>query len=171
MAPNKAPSHGQKVTLGQDAPVTREGTGAVAPDSLAAESEAFKTNNEATPSFPHENITSYAPRESKDDCTFRSDTGVSARHVDEAPTYISSQYFRDTAGPHGKNLKEDESIGTEDRAKNASFTEFGTKNDPGRLAEKKFIAMDGIPAAVPGARQTGIAGKTPYDVLGSQREA
>lgn len=172
MSPNKAPSEGQKVTLGKNAPVTREGPGLVDAGSLAAESETFRSANEAAPTLSHENITPSRPHEGRNAPNSHPNTGVATRNVETAPTYVSSQYIRDPAGPHGKNLKEDDSIGTEDRAKNVSFTEFGTKNDPGRLAEQKFTAMDSTPAAsVPGARQKGIDGKTVYDALGSDSPA
>ncbi|KAI0124045.1 hypothetical protein BJ170DRAFT_71584 [Xylariales sp. AK1849] len=180
MSSSNAPSHGQKVTLGQNAPVIKEGPGAVASDSLAAESEAFKSGNDVTPqTFTHEDVSSstkpYAGTSEAKQAASQSGTGASAgtgsSHVATAPSYISSQYTQDKAGPHGKNIKEDDRIGTEDKSKNASFTEFGTKNDPGLLAEQKFAATKATPANTTGNRQKGIDGENTYEALGSDTQA
>jgi hypothetical protein len=170
MAPGKAPSEGTKVTAGQNAPYTSEATGAVAPDSLAAESQTFRQSNEATAQeTPRENA-SYSSRP-QEGPQFTSGTGAAPRNVETAPSYVNNLYHSDPSGPHGKNIKEDDSIGTEDKAKNASFSEFGTKNDPGLAAEQKFTLSDTAPSGSIGERQQGITGKTTYDALGSEREA
>ncbi|KAG4437784.1 hypothetical protein IFR05_006719 [Cadophora sp. M221] len=81
-----------------------------------------------------------------------------------APSYVNSQ-FRDTAGPKGKDLHEG---GFESRdANNASFnSEIGSKNDPSRLAERKFQRQnadyDGE-AGMP--RQKGDLEDNTYDTL------
>ncbi|RYO83881.1 hypothetical protein DL764_009409 [Monosporascus ibericus] len=158
MSPGKAPSAGQKVTAGQNAPYTSEATGRVAPDSLASESQAFRQANQAIPR-QSENVSSG---------TDAAGAGGATHNADPAPTYVNSQYYRDPSGPHGKNLKEDNSIGNE---KNTSFSEFGTKDDPGAAAEQKFTLADSSNAASTGGRKKEIDGKTPYDALGSEANA
>ncbi|KAI1843153.1 hypothetical protein JX266_010680 [Neoarthrinium moseri] len=170
MSPNKAPSHGQKVTLGENAPVTREGPGAVHASSLAAESQAFQAGNEAAASqSSRENVASASkPHEGRSYA--QAGTGTEAKHVPQAPSYVHSQYDRAHSRPHGKNITEDNSIG-DDEAKNASFTEFGTAADPSHLAEERIIAVDSTPANLTGTRQKHIDGKTIYDSLGSDQQA
>ncbi|ORY71028.1 uncharacterized protein BCR38DRAFT_2606 [Pseudomassariella vexata] len=171
----QAPSEGQKVTLGQNAPITREGSGAVACDSLAAESRAFTSSNEmSTNTQSHDELRSSSkPHESGSTAAYSStNTGAGSgpNNVDTAPSYVNNQYTQDTKGPHGKNIKEDESIRTGD-GNNASFTEFGTDKDPGALAEKKFALADSSTAGSTAARQKSIDGKTPYDVLDPEEQA
>lgn len=99
--------------------------------------------------------------------------GEAQSHIDPAPTYVNNVLGtnRDPhEGPHGKNIKEDDSIATEDKRKNASFAEFGTKADPGRLAEQNFAmrATQGEITDSSAPRQSKIAeGNTPWEVLGS----
>jgi hypothetical protein len=167
MSSGKAPSEGTKVTKG--APYTSEATGPVPSDSLAAESKAFTQSNEAQPQdYPKESLTSSStPREAPSSGS----TSGGPKSVGTAPTYVNNLYHRNESGPHGKNIKEDNSIGTEDQAKNASFSEFGTNEDPARLAEKKFTLADSAAASSTGARQQTLDKSTPYDALGSEREA
>ncbi|KAJ2996462.1 hypothetical protein NUW58_g974 [Xylaria curta] len=88
-----------------------------------------------------------------------------------APTYVESQHRRDPSGPHGKNIKEDDSIGTGDNAKNASFTaEIGSKDDPSLLAERRFNQLNSVAPGSSGGRESASHEKTTYDVLGD-REA
>ncbi|CAJ2510478.1 Uu.00g132870.m01.CDS01 [Anthostomella pinea] len=189
--PAKAPSEGTKVTLGMDAPVTKEGTGAVASDSLAAESQTFRNANDVrnTTSAGAQTTTGNATSSassggsgsgpgSKSGAGSGSGTGsggtgagAGSKHVDTAPTYVLNQYHRDPAGPHGKNIKEDDSIGTEDKTKNTSFSEFGTKNDPAALAEKKIELGNSAVGGSTGGREKGVDGKTPYDALASEEQA
>jgi hypothetical protein len=72
-------------------------------------------------------------------------------------------------GPHGKNLHEDNNLTGE----NASFTQYGTEADPAYLAERKFEAMDSMPAASTGGagREKKIDDKNIYDALGSESNA
>ncbi|KAI1076601.1 hypothetical protein F5B20DRAFT_584024 [Whalleya microplaca] len=170
---SKAPSEGTKVTAGKNAPTIHEAPGAVAADSLAAESQAFQQANKAEPqSLPHENLTTTTSKSHSGSAAGKSSgTSTSTSQAGTAPSYVQNLYHQDPKGPHGKNLKEDESIATEDRNKNASFSEFGTKNDPGAAAERKFQLADSVPAGSSGARETRGDGKTAFDVLGSEREA
>lgn len=87
----------------------------------------------------------------------------------------------DHHGPHGKNLKEVESCKCtrqlhdesetdlrEVDGKNASFNnEIGTKNDPGRLAEEKFVQKNADDArGLAGfPKQSGGPGENPYGTL------
>ncbi|KAI1198450.1 hypothetical protein F5X97DRAFT_342567 [Nemania serpens] len=157
---------GTKVSAGANAPITQEGPGVVQPDSLAAESEAFGRANaaglERQQHRPQEGASApdsqgAAPRE----------TGNGGA----APSYVEIQYHRDPSGPHGKNTEEDESIGTGDGAKNASFeAEIGSKDDPSLLAERKFYQANSVAPGSTGGREGAVAEKTAYDVLGD-REA
>jgi len=169
MAPGKAPSEGTKVTMGKDAPSTSAATGAVASDSLAAESQTFLQSNNVAAQQPSSEAlaTPSKPRET----TQAVSASGAASSAGAAPSYVSDVYLKDPSGPHGKNIKEDNSIGTEDKTKNTSFSEFGTNNDPGMAAEQKFALADAAAASSTGARQTAQDGKTPYDALGSEKEA
>ncbi|KAI0835736.1 hypothetical protein F5Y06DRAFT_305710 [Hypoxylon sp. FL0890] len=165
--PGKAPSEGTKVNLGKNAPVTQEGPGVVAQDSLAAESQAFRQANQAEPQpVPHEKLTS-APKPHEGG-VHQSSTGSSGQpssHAGTAPTYVLSQYLKDRGGPKGKNIKEDPNLDAEDKAKNASFSEFGTENDPGLAAEKRFTLSTTAPAGATGGRDKGIDAEQPYGPL------
>jgi hypothetical protein len=176
---NTNTSEGQKVNLGRNAPVTHEGVGAVGSDSLASESAAFKSSNEIS-SSNYSSEASPAPKpyegsrggnaSTAQKAQSASGTGRLANAVDEAPSYVNTQLnARDKSGPHGKNLTEDGGL----TGKNASFTEFGTQDDPARLAEQKFTAADSATAGNTGGvgRETRIDGKTPYDALGSETSA
>ena len=178
MSTGKAPSAGQKVAPDRNGPSQPEATGPVASDSLAAESKAFVQGNEATPQQqPSDSFTTPAEshHNTQPTSTFPS-TGVAGtqngtQNFDPAPTYVNNQYHQDRSGPHGKNLKEDDSIATEDKNKNTSFSQFGTKDDPGAAAEQKFVLADTAPVGSTGARQKGSEGKTVYDALSSETNA
>ncbi|KAI1390672.1 uncharacterized protein F4822DRAFT_160175 [Hypoxylon trugodes] len=172
----KAPSEGTKITTGKNAPITGEGPGIVAQDSLAAESQSFRQANQAVPQqVPREDLTSASrPHESgvhTSTSTSNTRTSGQGSNAGIAPSYVQSQYLKDPSGPHGKNLKEDDSIGTEDKSKNASFSEFGTKNDPGLAAEQKFTLSETANAGSTGGREKGVDAQQPYGVLGSNSEA
>ncbi|KAI1396306.1 hypothetical protein F4819DRAFT_143449 [Hypoxylon fuscum] len=172
----KASSEGTKVTAGKNAPVTGEGTGVVAQDSLAAESQAFRQANQTEPqSVAHEDLTSASkPHEGgiHQKAPSASTTPTQGDHNGAAaPSYVQSQSLKDTSGPHGKNLKEDDSIGTEDKSKNTSFSAQGTKNDPGRAAVDKFTRANVSNAGSTGGREKGIDNEQPYGALGGDTEA
>ncbi|KAI1169372.1 hypothetical protein F5B18DRAFT_21090 [Nemania serpens] len=168
---HKAPSTGTKVSAGANDPIIQEGPGTVKSDSLAAESQAFRQANAAGlerqqhrpqegASAPHSQGAVSMPRETG---------GGSSAHT--APSYVDNQFRRDPSGPHGKNIKEDESIGTGGEAKNASFeAEIGSKDDPSLLAERKFYQANSVAPGSSGGREGTGADKTAYDVLGD-REA
>lgn len=146
-------SAGTKVTAGQNAPVTQEGPGAVPPGSLAAESQAFQSSNDApgTQSKPQEG-----------------GSGTANANAGTAPSYVENLYHKE-GGPKGKNLKEDPNM----EGTNTSFTEFGTENDPARAAEDKITRQTITPAAAApeGGRQQGKDNQTPFDALGAEKEA
>ncbi|KAL7624969.1 hypothetical protein AAE478_004183 [Parahypoxylon ruwenzoriense] len=174
----KAPSQGTKVTAGKNAPVTSEGPGVVAKGSLASESKYFREVNQVTPQhIAHEDLTSASkPHEGggvQQSKTSSSTTpsGRGDHNAVTAPSYVQSQYLSDSAGPHGKNLKEDDSIGTEDKSKNMSFSQFGTKDDPGLAAERKFTRPEPGIAGSTAGREKHIDANQPYDVLGSDAPA
>ncbi|KAI1774246.1 hypothetical protein F4818DRAFT_419379 [Hypoxylon cercidicola] len=174
----KAPSEGTKVTAGKNAPVTTEGHGVVAQDSLAAESRSFQQANQTAPrQVAHEDLTSASePHEGGIHQKASSGTATAtSRQGDHngaaAPSYVQSQSLRDPAGPHGKNLKEDESIATDDKSKNTSFSKLGTADDPGRAAEEKFTRANAANVGSTGGREKGIDNEQPYSVLGSDAQA
>ncbi|KAK5627482.1 hypothetical protein RRF57_003197 [Xylaria bambusicola] len=166
---HKAPSAGTKVTMGRNAPVTQEGPGAIN-DSLAAESQAFRQANNVEGAESHQqhqpqegaSISARAPGSSAayTQGSMPRETGTS--HAQAAPTYVSNQYYRYPGGPRGKNIMEDKSIGTEDRAKNTSFAaEIGSKDDPSLLAEQRFGQVNSLPAGAGGARQGQLTTRRP----------
>ncbi|TGJ81129.1 hypothetical protein E0Z10_g7636 [Xylaria hypoxylon] len=183
---HKAPSAGTKVSAGPNDPKIQEGLGAVEPDSLAAESQAFSQANSAgldnQQSRPQEGA-SYASASARAPGTSHSQGGGGMpreaagggahththTHTHTAPSYVGNQYHRDPSGPHGKNIKEDDSIGTGDTAKNASFTaEIGSKDDPSLLAERKLDQANSVAPGSSGGREKTVDNKTTYDVLGDQ---
>ncbi|KAI4864605.1 hypothetical protein F4820DRAFT_423232 [Hypoxylon rubiginosum] len=174
----KAPSEGTKVTAGKNAPITSEGHGVVAQDSLAAESRSFQQANQTAPQqVDREDLTS-APKPHEGGIHQKaasSSTTATPTQGDHnaavAPSYIQSQSLKDTAGPHGRNLKEDESIATEDKTKNTSFSKQGTADDPGRAAVEQFNRANTANAGSTGGREKGIDNKQPYGALGSDVQA
>lgn len=170
MAPtNTNPSEGQKVDLGRNAPTTTEGPGAVAPDSLAAESSAFKSSNHVSQqNYSTEGSAPPKPHESGSVKVQSTPNTGNATNQHPAPTYVNSQSAQgDKSGPHGKNLTEDEELS----GKNASFTEFGTKDDPARLAEQKFTSAPVAGNTGGAGREKTLDGKTQFDALGGDTSA
>ncbi|KAI3325136.1 hypothetical protein HD806DRAFT_466689 [Xylariaceae sp. AK1471] len=176
---HKAPSAGTKVT--KNAPIKQEAPGPVPPDSLAAESQTFRqansiddnnNNNNSQQSRPQEGA--HAPGTSKTHSrgtSMHKETG-SRSVVEPAPTYVNIQYYRDPHPPHGKNIKEDPSIGTEDTAKNVSFTaEIGSKDDPSLLAERVLSKKNFTVPGSLGGREKTVNDKTEFDVLDTDQEA
>ncbi|KAK7959076.1 uncharacterized protein PG986_003930 [Apiospora aurea] len=168
MPGRQAPSEGTKVTMGNQAPVYQEGSGAVQPDSLAAESQAFQSNNRTG-----EGVSASKPQESYSSNTSSSvsgaDTGLKsggAASAGTAPSYISNLSNQDPSGPHGKNLKEDPNL----EGKHVSG-EIGTDNDPGRVAEHKFALGANTPAVAHGGQQEKLNKESPYNALSSEKEA
>lgn len=100
----KAPSEGTKVTAGQNAPVVREGAGAVPSESLAAQSV-----REGGGFAENRNINEVGSRAGAGITTqLHGSVGASAEpQGGAAPGYVGSVYARDAAGPHGKNITED----------------------------------------------------------------
>ncbi|KAI2608761.1 uncharacterized protein GGS25DRAFT_531769 [Hypoxylon fragiforme] len=171
----KAPSEGTKVTAGHNAPTTHESAGLVASDSLAAESQSFRQSNQATPQhLSRDNLTS-APQAHSGGIHQHSSTTKSGQGDHNAPSYVQTQLAKDTSGPHGKNITEDESIGTQDKMKNASFSQFGTKGDPGRAAEKTFTKFQAANTGATGGggreKEEEVGERHPYSALGGDTEA
>lgn len=191
---SKAQSGGTKVSAGANDRVIQEGTGTVQPDSLAAESEAFR---QANPESQQQQQQQQRPQEGGTATTTARAPGTSTSHTsgtsgtsgtmsretgshsgdsssaaDPGPSYINNQFRRDPHGPHGKNITEDDDIDTGDKAKNASFAaEIGSKDDPSLLAERKFAQGNSIaPGSIGGGGQAKVDDKTAFDVLGD-REA
>jgi hypothetical protein len=189
MSPNQpTPSHGQKVDLGRNAPVTNEGTGKVDSQSLAAESGAFasgqsrseNTSGESGHEATHATIKDNAPT----DPTRYAQTAVenpsasASEHTSStskqssagtAPSYVANQYIRDNSGPHGKNIIEggwDESK-ARDGLQAALASEPGSKDDPSRLAEMQFQQNQLRGARDAGPKQGELSNETKYDGLKS----
>ncbi|UNI17907.1 hypothetical protein JDV02_004214 [Purpureocillium takamizusanense] len=161
----KAPGAGTKVDLGRNAPVTEEGAGYVAPESLAAESSQsggeFGANRHGHP-------------DSTSPSTAQSGTGsghdkspAAGGNAGTAPSYVSNQYTGDSSGPHGKNLKaggfDDSKV--KDGLKMALESDPGSKNDPSRLAEERFELRDAAGPRVSGHKDTELSTATKYDGL------
>ena len=135
--------------MGNQAPVTQEGSGAVS-DSLASESQAFQSSNRVTEGAQQP----------------ASSTSGGAASAGTAPGYIGNISNQDASGPHGKNLKEDPNLQGENNS-----GEFGNANDPGRLAEKKFALGASTAPVATGGREEHLDKKAPYDALSSEKEA
>lgn len=190
MAPSsKNPSHGQKVDLGRRAPETHEGVGDVDPSSLAAESAAFQASNEVSEGFSSTTSKTSSSTyrsmgtQSSSSTTQSSSTRTTGRSSgmqnleSQASSGMAGQQQQEAGrrrlpghnAPHGRNLHEDNDLSGE----NASFTQYGTEADPAYLAERKFEAMDSMPAGSTGGagREKRIDDKNIYDALGSESNA
>ncbi|KAI0456747.1 hypothetical protein F5B21DRAFT_123655 [Xylaria acuta] len=172
---HKAPSAGTKASAGPNDPIIQEGPGVVKPDSLAAESQAFRQANttglDNQQRRPQEDVSASA--RAPGTSTTYSQGGMlretGSGRAKTAPSYVETQFHRDPSAPHGKNIKEDESIGTGDTAKNASFTaEIGSKDDPSLLAERRFEELNSTAPGLSGGRERATHEKTTYDVLGDR---
>ncbi|KAI1044382.1 hypothetical protein LB504_013158 [Fusarium proliferatum] len=191
----KNPTHGQKVDLGQNAPVKQEGAGTVPNESLAAESlkEGGEfTSNEGThgenqPTSRSENTsagrntdTSSTPSsgesKAKSSSSASKSSGTASKSSDSAPkslagtapSYVDNQYIKES-GPHGKNLKEGiDYSNTKDGLKKALESEPGSQDDPSRLAEQQFQQNQNAVGRDAGPKQSELEGKTPFDALNNK---
>ncbi|KOS17894.1 hypothetical protein ESCO_002854 [Escovopsis weberi] len=179
---------GDDVDPGREAPVAQEGAGPVAPESLAAESVrsggAYAANMESGFGSGSEGISS---REKMSE-------GPSAQHIEhaegtgatqaeaeaareqgaQAPTYVVDEYLQDRAGPHGRNITEDEMLGEggeHGRTAGEGEGEVGSAGDPGREAERQFALRREMKGRSAGERQEELQTRTRYDILGSDRSA
>ncbi|KAK7994860.1 hypothetical protein PG990_013633 [Apiospora arundinis] len=168
MPGRQAPSEGTKVNMGNQAPVIQEGSGAIQPDSLAAESQAFQSHARTTEgvsaSKSQEGYSNTSSSISGSDTGLKSSSGAASAGT--APSYVNNLRNQDASGPHGKNLTEDQHL----EGQNAS-NEFDTANDPGRLAEKKFALGANTAPVATGGREEHLDKKAPYDALSSEKEA
>jgi len=152
--------------MGKDAPVTQEGAGAVAAGSLANESNrsggAFSTNRQQE-AVPDPTLGANNSASGGTQRVTPSEEGQGAT----APSYVLSQYYRDPKGPHGKNLKEgfEDDDKYEDGVAKAFAADVGSKDDPSRAAEKKFVSDP--PAKAPRAN---IIGHGRYNVLEAEAD-
>ncbi|KAJ4130105.1 hypothetical protein NW768_007084 [Fusarium equiseti] len=182
MAP-KAPSEGQKVDLGQNAPVKEEGAGKVASESLAAESakeggdfasnEGIRSENQASSRSENTSAgrttnTSSAPSSNSNSNSNSAQSGSAKSNAGTAPSYVDAQYIK-ASGPHGKNITEgfDDSK-TEDGLKKALEAEPGSENDPSRVAELQFQQNQTAAGRDAGPKQTGLANETSFDALNNE---
>ncbi|KAM3503302.1 hypothetical protein MY10362_004272 [Beauveria mimosiformis] len=142
-------SHGTKVSLGNKAPERNESAGIVASESLAAESlrneGEFAKNAGAKPE-PSQNTKNIhgAP-----EATQHANGGA-------APSYVVDTQLRGQAGPHGKNIRDEniDATGYRDGLKRALRSEPGSEDDPSRLAELQFEGRNAIPGSAPAVRDT-----------------
>ncbi|KAL4726908.1 hypothetical protein ACLX1H_005806 [Fusarium chlamydosporum] len=181
MAP-KAPSEGQKVHLGQNAPIKEEGAGKVASESLAAESvkeggdfasnEGIRSENQSSSRSENTSAgrttnTSSAPS-SNSAQSGSTESGSAKSNAGTAPSYVENQYIK-ASGPHGKNITEgfDDSK-TEDGLKKALSSEPGSDNDPSRVAELRLQQSQTAAGRDAGPKQTGLSSETPFDTLNNE---
>ncbi|PHH93112.1 hypothetical protein CDD83_492 [Cordyceps sp. RAO-2017] len=164
----KAPSAGTKVTGGKDAPVSREGAGLVASESLAAQSYReggeFAENRRAEP----ENISSSNDTAGPQATSSQKASGhaVGSRGG-TAPSYVVNQNLRDPHGPHGKNLKEGgfEDPKLEDGLQKAFNAEPGSIDDPGRVAEATFAQKEAAQSSASTQKDGQLSTGTAFDGL------
>ncbi|KAJ4263069.1 hypothetical protein NW762_006683 [Fusarium torreyae] len=169
---SQAPSEGQKVDLGKNAPTKQEGTGNVPSESLAAQSakeggqfasnEGLRGENQA--SSRSENTS--AGRTTNTSSAPSSGSGNSSAGT--APSYADAQYIK-ASGPHGKNLKEgiDDSK-TEDGLQKALNAEPGSQDDPSRVAELQFQQNQTAAGRDAGPKQGEVTNKTAFDALNNE---
>ncbi|CAJ0551055.1 Ff.00g109850.m01.CDS01 [Fusarium sp. VM40] len=186
-----SPTHhgkGQKVDLGQDAPIKEEGAGKVASESLAAESveeggefasnKGIRSENNSNRDTRSENQSSSGSENTSSGRTTNtssapssgsgSGASVAPESADTAPSYANNQYVK-ASGPHGKNLKEGiDYSNTEDGLKKALASEPGSEDDPSRLAELQFQQNQSAVGRDAGPKQSELSGKTAFDGLNSE---
>ncbi|KAH6953118.1 hypothetical protein DER45DRAFT_542269 [Fusarium avenaceum] len=181
---------GQKVDLGQDAPIKEEGAGKVASESLAAESieeggefasnKGIRSENDSNKDTRSENQSSSGSENTSSGRTAKtssapssglgsgSSAGAAPESADTAPSYVDNQYVKGS-GPHGKNLKEGiDYSNTEDGLKKALASEPGSEDDPSRLAELQFQRNQSAVGRDAGPKQGELSGKTAFDGLNSE---
>ncbi|KUI55443.1 hypothetical protein VP1G_02736 [Cytospora mali] len=161
----KATSEGTKVTLGENAPVYREGAGDVHPESLAAQSV-----REGGEFAGNRNINEVGSKSGSDiPAQTHGSTSFSAEPQGQAaPSYVNNQYIRDSAGPHGKNITEDPEL----TGRPGKFNvEPGSQEDPARLAEKNLALKQTRGAPGTGERQDGAGNQQPYGALDNETSA
>ncbi|KAI6776280.1 hypothetical protein HG530_000225 [Fusarium avenaceum] len=181
---------GQKVDLGQDAPIKEEGAGKVAAESLAAESieeggefasnKGIRSENDSNKDTRSENQSSSGSENTSSGRTAKtssapssglgsgSSAGAAPESADTAPSYVDNQYVKGS-GPHGKNLKEGiDYSNTEDGLKKALASEPGSEDDPSRLAELQFQRNQSAVGRDAGPKQGELSGKTAFDGLNSE---
>ncbi|KAF9773263.1 hypothetical protein IL306_008958 [Fusarium sp. DS 682] len=183
----KAPSHGQKVDLGQNAPVKQEGAGAVPNESLAAESlkeggdftsnEGIHGENQSASrtentSAGRNTNTSSAPSSGNasksSGTTSKSSDSAPKSLAGTAPSYVLNQYIKES-GPHGKNIKEGiDDSNTQDGLKKALEAEPGSQDDPSRVAELQFQQKQTAAGRYAGPKQSGLEDKTAFDALNNE---
>jgi len=103
------------------------------------------------------------------DAAVESTNRSSQNAVDSAPSYIGTTLHAadiHDGKPKGKNLNEVEDPAEFGRAQNASFTaDIGSKDDPGRLAERDFERMDSAGVIAAGEPNKGVQEGTSFDAL------
>ncbi|KAI0150279.1 hypothetical protein GGR57DRAFT_504614 [Xylariaceae sp. FL1272] len=152
-------SHGTKVRLGAQAPVKQEGPGAVPPDSLAAESQTFRQENEV------DQTGTGRPQEGAHAPGTSTKSGSGPKSVEPAPTYVDVQLHAKHDRPHGKNITESNDM-PEDQSKNTSFSaDIGSKDDPSLLAEQKLSKQNTAVSGSTGGREKRLDTDTAYDAL------
>ncbi|KAF4344323.1 hypothetical protein FBEOM_1717 [Fusarium beomiforme] len=188
MSPS-APSHGQKVDLGQNAPVKKEGAGTVLNESLAAESlkeggdftsnEGIHDENQSAPRTENTSAgrdtntnNSSAPssgtRSKTSGTTSKSSDSAPKSLAGTAPSYVENQYIKGS-GPHGKNIKEGiDDSNTKDGLKKALESEPGSQDDPSRVAELQFQLHQTAAGRDAGPKQSGLEDKTAFDALNNE---
>ncbi|CAG8958112.1 hypothetical protein HYFRA_00000458 [Hymenoscyphus fraxineus] len=180
------PTHGQKVT-DPNAPVIKEGAGAVVSDSLAAESTreggGFASNRDTDPFGPKGSNSTFTNRDTSSATRLDPTVDAEAREAESdwaeekklgasggqrgnagtAPSYVSSQ-FVDSKGPKGENLTEGFEGGA---GNNASFNgAIGGRNDPGRKALDKIVKDNADSSEMAGMpKQMGDIGDNEFTAL------
>lgn len=87
-------------------------------------------------------------------------------YAGEAPSYVNTQFIKDSSGPHGKNIQEGfDDAGLRDGLKAALASEPGSKNDPSRLAEQQFERSQNAPSNGAGPKDTSLSKDGQFDAL------
>jgi hypothetical protein len=195
MSHNQAPSAGVKVRhqpipslpthiltpkqvhLGENAPTTREGAGAINSESLAAESISsgggFASNRGAQPGSGPTQTKGHvsAPGEGGQQSSGGGSGSLEnqSSYAGTAPSYVNRLYQQGEGGPKGKNLKEVDSF--DDAKPGEQNPEVGSEQDPGRVAEAEFGLRMNAAGRDAGEKHGEIQGSTKYAGLESETSA
>jgi hypothetical protein len=143
---------------------------------LPTSSGPDRADNQTVDSLEKDSSRVQGGRQTSDTTGTSTHTGNAAGNIDQAPSYISSQYA-DGGLPKGKNLTEvtGKFEGEDENKQNASFgTDIGGPNDPGRLPVEEFAnrAADGTNGGLAGvSTQKGGSSGTQFDTLEGETDS
>merc|ERR1711988_1338771 len=165
----KAPSEGQKVDFGQNAPSKVEGAGVVTEGSLAAESLQESGGFAANKGIHGENIPSNA---STTNTLGAASNAMSRGEANDRTSGNAASYDEATnSGSFAEGQKAKSNAGAQDGTQKAFNAAVGSKDDPSRAAELQFEQNNAARTRGAGPRDGEISNETKYDALNSSTSA